>query len=88
MTILTAADPVAVWLDAGQPSRLVWRGRRFQVSDTPTPIRQQSDFYGATHSPERLVGFRFQGTDSDGTSYIFDVHGSASTGWQVVAYYD
>jgi hypothetical protein len=36
VTLLHA--PVAVWLDgSGVPRRLVWEGRRYKVTDTPTP---------------------------------------------------
>ena len=88
MTVLTAADPATVWMSEGVPARLVWRGRPYVVTDMPTAIRQPTDFFGATHTPERLVGFRFQGTDAEGGSRIFDVHGSPAEGWHVVAYYD
>ena len=88
MTVVIHADAAALWLSEAVPARLVWRGERYVVTDVPTAIRQSTDFFGATHTPERLIGFRFQGTDEEGNSRIFDVHGSAADGWHVVAYYD
>ena len=37
------ADPVTLWNAAGVPVRLIWEGRRYRVSDRPTPIRQSVD---------------------------------------------
>ena len=88
MTTMHLADPVAVWLENGLPVRLVWRGKRYTVSDTPTPIRETTGFTGITHPTERLVGWRVQGTESGGDAYVFDVERIGPDSWQLTAYYD
>jgi hypothetical protein len=56
----------------GVPNQLEWRGRKYQVTDTPTVL--DWDWGLMTHPPKGLlVGWRFQGTDEDGDSRIFDV---------------
>lgn len=72
------AESVAVWLSsAGVPERLVWRGRRFRVSDTPTAFGGASDevLGFVTHPPRQSVGWRFQGTSEgpERETLMFDV---------------
>ena len=86
MTTLEQPDAVAVWLVDAVPARIVWRGRRFRVTDRPTPIRETTGTFGPTHPTERLVGWRFQGTCDD-ESLVFDVLGSAASGWRLAAFY-
>lgn len=78
---------VAVWLDdRGRPTRLIWDGERYRVTDTPTP--REELVLGLTHPP-RLEGWRFQGTRADGASKVFDVrHDDAQQEWELVAVYD
>ncbi len=85
---VTQSELVAVWTERGVPVRLVWRGIRFRVSDTPTPLRGATLHPALTHPLESLVGWRFQGTADSGESFVFDVHGSADAGWQLVARYE
>ena len=88
LSILTTPDVVAVWLDDGIPTRLVWRGTRFVVSDRPTPIRGSILHDLFTHPLEPLIGWRFQGTSESGECHVFDVHGGAREEWRLVALYD
>ena len=69
----TTIDAIAtVWTDSsGIPTRLVWHGQRFQVTDTPTPL--DLDLEALTHLTTVPVGWRFQGTSLDGVSLVFDV---------------
>lgn len=80
--------PVAVWSADGVPARLVWDGRRYRVSDTPTPIRDEIDVPGMTHPLSRRIGFRMQVTDEAGRSSVVDIHESLSGRWTLVAVYD
>jgi hypothetical protein len=81
------ADPVTLWNAAGVPVRLIWDGRRYRVSDRPTPIRESVDIPAMTHPLERLVGYRMQITGEDGKSVVVDVH-LKPTGAELVAVYD
>jgi hypothetical protein len=82
------AAPVAVWIAEGLPDRLVWDGRRYRVSDTPTAIREDVMVSGMTHPIARRIGFRMQVTGEDGQSAVVDVHEAASGEWTLVAVYD
>ena len=59
MTLIN--ETVAVWVSpAGAPVRLVWRARRFRVSDTPTPLTASSSLpdellYFLTHPPRPVA---------------------------------
>lgn len=63
------------------PTRMVFAGRRWTVSDTPTRLRDS--IWSAPREPHRgLYGWRFQGTDQDGHALVFDVFKSED-GWHV-----
>lgn len=87
MRLMNAPDTVTVWLDDfGRPTRLVWRGDRYRVTDTPT-LREDL-VLGIMHPP-RIDGWRFQGTRDDGQSRVFDVrHDEARQEWELLAVYD
>ncbi|WP_412879059.1 hypothetical protein [Curtobacterium phoenicis] len=72
MIIDTAAT---VWWTAGVPERLVWSGRRWRVTDTPTRLTvTRAELPTAiTHAPERTVGWRFQATAEDGETLVLDI---------------
>jgi hypothetical protein len=82
--------PVGVWLDgSGTPRRLIWEGRRYKVTDTPTPLEAFLD-ERVTHPPVGpLPGWRFQGTSDAGESRVFDIrydrHGE---GWTLLGAYE
>ncbi|TAM67026.1 MAG: hypothetical protein EPN48_15325 [Microbacteriaceae bacterium] len=85
MSVLHATDTVTIWTHGGQPTRMVWRGGRYRVTDTPTPF---SDLlFGITHPPD-IDGWRFQGTDKAGDSKVFDVRHVGGAEWVVVRVYD
>jgi hypothetical protein len=52
------------------PERFVCGTTRYRVTDTPT--RLEDELSVLTH-PIDLTGWRFQGTDDDGTSHMFDI---------------
>ena len=85
--MLVKEETVAVWLAEGVPKRLLWRGQRFTVTDTPTPL------YGyiadaPTHPLRPRIGWRFQGTTSSGESHVFDVRQAGRQEWNLIAIYD
>jgi hypothetical protein len=78
----TLRESVEVWTsEAGEPQRLVWRARRFRVTDTPTSLVGPSEwwtpFAGHDISPGRvplaISGWRFQASADDGETHVFDV---------------
>ncbi len=91
-------EQVAVWTTAaGEPERLVWRSRRFRVSDTPTalvaPYEWWSPFtprdFGIGQQPLTIAGWRFQATAEDGETHVFDVHhDDGSQSWRLMRIFD
>ncbi|HWH25135.1 MAG TPA: hypothetical protein VNT53_00615 [Pseudolysinimonas sp.] len=86
MTLTMDAAIVSVGAD-GTPTHLVWHAQRYRVSDMPTPL--DFDLTAITHLAVVPVGWRFQGTDEDGHSLVFDVV-SFDDGqqWRVVRTYE
>lgn len=71
-------EAVTMWVDArGRPERLVIGGTRYRVSDTPTVPESDYDL-AATHPLDVPPAWRFQGTDDDGHSLMFEVRPLAS----------
>ncbi|GGF16586.1 hypothetical protein [Subtercola lobariae] len=71
-------EVVAVWLKDGRPNRLVWRARRFRVTDSPTRLADALpelflDASALTHPPRPTPGWRFQATANDGEARVFDI---------------
>jgi hypothetical protein len=91
MSALQVAEPVALWTAKGLPARLVWHGIRYLVTDTPTPLRGDSVAHEAlTHPPQRLLGWRFQGTSTTDPAdvRVFDVHRVDGERWELIATYE
>ncbi len=61
---------VTVWFEGGVPYGLVWDGRHYRVTDTPTHL--EDELAVLTH-PLDIVGWRFQGTDDNEMSRMFDI---------------
>ena len=69
---MSTLQRVAVWLDdAGAPLRIVLNGRRYRVTDHPTPLDEL--VLGITHPPAVTLGWLFQTTDEYGDATVFDV---------------
>lgn len=68
------------------PARMVFAGRRWTVTDTPTRLRH-SIWTAPREESAGLYGWRFQGTDDDGRSLVFDVF-KAEDGWHVHRSYE
>lgn len=87
--MLVTGTPIAVWTTAdGVPERIVWRGRRYRVTDTPT-LLDSPDVWFATHPTPVARAWRFQGTADDRTTRIFDVRFEQTRGeWQLLHLYE
>jgi hypothetical protein len=83
MSMIDTRGTVIVWLHEGTPARLVWCGRRWRITDTPTEL---TDFlYTITHPPA-FDGWRFQATNDDGEARVFDIVRDGD-GWAVLKVY-
>ena len=72
---------VTIWMTGDIPSRMFFAGRRWTVTDVPTRLRESVWASGA--APRRgLYGWRFQATDVEGASFVFDVF-RAQDSWHV-----
>lgn len=93
MSVKSMTEPVAVWLDSsGRPVRLVWKGTRYTVSDTPTPLRGEEPdleplLEAVTYPLLRLVGWRFQATSSTGDTFVVDVRRGDREQWELIGVY-
>lgn len=73
--------PATSWLTGDIPVRVVLGGRRWRITDTPTRFRHS--IWPVPAEPHHgLCGWRFQGTDDDGASLVFDVY-KGEDGWHV-----
>lgn len=81
MTDLAIEHELTLWMEDDIPVRMFYAGRRWRVSDTPTRLRE-SIWASPGRSPGGLYGWRFQGTDDAGASFVFDVYRRAD-GWHV-----
>ena len=72
---------IAVWWANGAPARIVFRGVWYRVTDTPTRLEDEAVFF-VTH-PLPVVGWRFQGTDPQGQSLMFDIRPEGD-GWALI----
>lgn len=72
---------VTLWMVDDIPVWMFYAGRRWQVIDTPTRLRDS--IWGAHPGPRRgLYGWRFQATDEAGEAVVVDVF-RAETDWHV-----
>ena len=79
---------LTIWLTAGLPVRVFWRGRRWRVIDTPTVISSSDAIWhpAITHPGPGWTGWRF--TIADGPEVrVLDVR-EVPQGWQLLAVYD
>ncbi|MGO2746211.1 hypothetical protein [Microbacterium sp.] len=86
MNTIAVEHQVTLWLVDDVPVRMVYAGRRWRITDTPTRFRH-SIWTAPRESSTGLYGWRFQGTNEDGLSLIFDVY-KAEDGWHVHRAYD
>lgn len=72
---------VTLWMVDDMPVRMFYAGERWTVTDTPTRLRE-TIWHAATPTPAGLYGWRFQGTNAAGATFMFDVFREAD-GWHV-----
>jgi len=82
-------EAIALWLDDdGTPRRLVWGGRRYRVSDRPTRLWDYLDERITHPVASPPLGWRFQGSDDDRNTRVFDVIFDTERGeWMLVGTY-
>lgn len=85
--MMLVSATLTLWTsDAGVPERFVWEGRRFRVTDTPTPLEFELGLF--THLEGLPIGWRVQGTEEDGDSLMFDIAQFATgSAWHVIRTY-
>ena len=81
MNAQTLEQLVMLWMVNAIPARMVFAGCRWRVTDTPTRI-SHSIWSVSVENPYPLQGWRFQGTDDAGDSFVFDAYQGAE-GWHV-----
>lgn len=73
-----------IWMHDEVPSRMIFAGRRWRVTDTPTRLR--SSIWEIRDSGGAMYGWRFQATDDSGEVLVFDVYQDAEH-WHVHGMY-
>lgn len=87
MSTPTIEHTATIWLVNDPPTRMVYAGRRWRVTDTPTRLRHASWSVPLEGAHRGLYGWRFQGADSDGVTFLFDVY-KGEEGWHVQRTYE
>lgn len=87
MPILT--ESIALWLSNGVPARMVWRGERWRVSDTPTRLALEPEFLppSITHPPRLISAWRFQASSNSGETHMFEAR-AVGESWGLSRVYD
>ncbi len=83
MDTIENAHDVTLWMVDDVPARMVYAGRRWRVTDTPTPLCASAP----GDAPANASGWRFQATDPRQETYVFDVYRSVD-GWHVHRAYE
>ncbi|MCK6065741.1 MULTISPECIES: hypothetical protein [Microbacterium] len=81
MTTTMNQRETTLWMVNEVPARMVYAGRRWLVTDTPTRLRE-SVWAAPLEEHRGLYGWRFQATDTEERSLVFDVY-RAEDGWRV-----
>lgn len=79
-----SGENVIVRFEVEIPERFFCAGVRYRVTDMPT--RLEDDLSILTH-PLAISGWRFQGTDEEGESHMFDVC-RRETSWELLRIWD
>ncbi|MCI1018190.1 hypothetical protein HWD99_06095 [Microbacterium sp. C5A9] len=86
MSATSVEYSTTLWLVNDIPPRMMFAGRRWRVTDTPTRLRHS--VWSAPLEPHMgLYGWRFQGTNEDGLSPVLDAC-KGEDGWRVHRNYD
>ena len=81
MNDATVEHQLTLWMADDIPARMVYGGRRWRVTDTPTRLRD-SIWSASLPGHRGLYGWRFQATDEAGESFVFDVY-KGEVDWHV-----
>lgn len=81
MNLLSVEHSATIWFEGDIPTRMVYAGRRWRVTDMPTRLRD-SVWSIAPGVRRGFYGWRFQATDEGDESFVFDVY-PAEDGWHV-----
>jgi hypothetical protein len=81
MTTPAIEHEITLWMVNDVPARMFYGGRRWRVTDVPTRLRE-SVWTAPLEAPAGLYGWRFQASDDDHRSFVFDVYREAE-GWHV-----
>jgi hypothetical protein len=73
---------LTIWMVDEVPARMYYAGRRWRVTDRPTRLRESVWSAALEEHGPGLYGWRFQATDDQGSSVVFDVYRGASQ-WHV-----
>ncbi|MDL9978611.1 hypothetical protein [Microbacterium candidum] len=65
---------LTLWMVNDVPARMVYAGRRWRVTDTPTRLRESIWAVPLDEPHAPLYGWRFQATDDAGETFVFDVY--------------
>jgi hypothetical protein len=75
---------ITLWFAKEEPVRLVHEGTRYRVTDHPTRLEDDNPDLAYRLG---FSGWRFQGTNEDGLSHMFDVR-RAGDEWRLIRVYD
>lgn len=78
MATLDVEHDLTIWMVNDIPTRMVYAGRRWRITDTPTRLRDS--IWTALEERGPLYGWRFQATDLSGESFVFDIYRD-EVGW-------
>lgn len=87
MDSLTVEHVATIWTVDDQPVRMMYAGRRWRVTDTPTRLRE-AVWAMPLDGARAMYGWRFQATDEAGRSFVFDVFKADAESWHVHRAYD
>lgn len=80
MSAIDIEHELTIWMTDDIPTRMFYAGRRWRITDTPTRLRHS--IWDQPTDDQALYGWRFQATNEDGATYVFDVY-RQETGWHV-----
>lgn len=78
---------VSIWMDGDVPALMVYAGREWRVTDMPTLLRRSVWELPLDEEHRHMYGWRFQATDDQACSFVFDVY-VGKDGWHVHRAYE
>lgn len=87
MNAVSIEHNATLWMTNDIPTRMVYAGRRWRITDTPTRLRHSTWSVPLDGAHRGLYGWRFQGTDDAGMTFVFDIY-KGEDGWHVHRAYE